>query len=288
MKPRTMDDFQGESRASGNQVNYKHCPVCGSDGWKLYVNPETGMWFCHAGQHGAGGQVEVGRQLHLQEEGAAILRILDGAQNPAPTSEVELPPFGELSRAARRYLHRRGFTDEDIRCFGLVEWEDEYRILIPYFDDRGQLVYWNSRLYSDNLGDGPKYKAAPGKHPLYVPERRVSDSVVVVEGAFDALAVVKHTPDTAIALGGKYLPRYLRKPLRQEISRAILYSVGEVVVALDGDAMAQSLTLAKTMPVPPRMPVRLAHFEYGEDPGNVSPERLREVLSGRQELRTED
>lgn len=288
MKPHGLEDFGGEFRTSGNQINYRVCPVCGSDNWKLYVNPETGMWFCHAGQHGAGGQVEVGRQLRVQEEGATILRLLDGPDIQGPTGEVELPPFGELSRGARRYLARRGFSDEEIKTLGIVEWEDEYRVLIPYFDDQGRLVYWNSRRYSDNLGDGPKYKTAPGKHPLYVPECTDDGVAVIVEGVFDALAVRRHTTHTAIALGGKFLPKYLRKPLRKVLSGVMLSVQGETIIALDGDAMAQSLRLAKSMPAPPRTAVRLAHFDYGEDPGSVSPERLREVLSGRQELRAED
>jgi hypothetical protein len=263
-------------------MNFQHCPVCGSDNFKVYLNPATGMWFCHAGQHGAGGQVEVGREASLNAEGLEILKLLDNGRQTVIQTEVELPPFGPLSRAARRYLHRRGFDDPEIERLGLVEWDDEHRILIPYFDREGRLIYWNSRRYSDNLGDGPKYKAAPGKHPLYVPDRGEDvEGVVIVEGALDAMAVNRYTPYMAIALGGKFLPKYLRKPLRQELSFAILYREGEVIVALDGDAQGDSLSLLSSLPLPPGMKARLACFDYHEDPGSVTPERLNEVLNGR-------
>jgi len=283
MKPKTLEDFGGDFRPSGEQLNYRHCPVCGSDSWKLYVNPSTGAWFCHAGEHGAGGKVEVGADLHASRESAILLNMLDGPRR-TEVVEVDMPPFGALSRSARRYLHRRGLDDEEIARLGIVEWEDEYRVLIPYFDGQGQLIYWNSRRYSDNLGDGPKYKAAPGKHPLYLPERRHTDVVVLVEGVFDALAVNRHTPHQAIALGGKFLPQYLRKPLRDEISSAILSLEGVVVVALDGDATGDSLSLVNKMPAVPRTSVRLVQFDQGEDPASVSPARLQEVLN----VRTQD
>jgi DNA primase len=256
--------------------------VCGSDSWKLYVNPETGMWYCHAAQHSGGGQVEVGAESNARSEGIQILRLLDGHQPQPAADEVQLPPFHKLTRTARRYLRKRGLGDDEIARLGLVEWEDKYRILIPYFDREGQLVYWNSRLYSDNLGTGPKYKAAPGRHPLYVPDRtRKTSKVVIVEGAFDAMAVARNTEHTAIALGGKSLPRYLRKSLRDEMNSAILLSGGgEIVVALDGDATGDIVRLIQTIVPPKGAVLRAAEFKRDEDPASVTPDRLNEVING--------
>lgn len=281
MRPRTLADFQGECRPSGQQLNFRVCPVCGSESWKLYLNPETGFWFCHAGAHQGGGAVEIGTLSQASLEGKAILQMLNPAARvpDPPTAEVDLPEWEPLSDRARRYLHRRGLSDESIARWGLVEWVDQYRVLIPYFSQSGQLVYYNSRRYSDNLGDGPKYKGMPGRHPLYVPDRRGRGKVVVVEGAFDAMAVRERTPYHVVALGGKSLPKYLRTPLRDEVFSAILLKDGgEVVICLDGDAIGDSLQLLNKIPPLRGITVRMAVLENGEDPASITPERLREVL----------
>lgn len=239
MKPRSISDFYGDVKPSGSQLNYKHCPVCGSDGYKLYLNPDTGAWFCFAGQHHAGGRVEVGADVDPNAEGKRILGLMDRDRDTLSVSEIDMPPFHALSGRALRYMERRGFSEKICRRYGIVEWEDKFRILIPYFDGQGRLVYWNSRLYSENLGDGPKYIAAPGKHPLYIPApRREASRAVIVEGALDALAVAEADPDVrAIALGGKSLPKYLRRALTEATKGAIL------IVGLDPDALAEALRL---------------------------------------------
>lgn len=241
MIPRTLADFGGDCRPSGQQLCYQHCPVCGSDGWKLYVNPDSGFWYCHAGQHSGGGKVEVGGEACARTEGASILAMLDTRPIRLEWSEVEMPPFEPLSKRALRYLSRRGLTQEQAQWYGFVEWTDKFRVLCPYFDQQGRLIYWNSRLYSENLGDGPKYIAAPGKHPLFVPEYRTdATTLVIVEGMFDALAVHQASPHLAVALGGKSLPRYLKKPLTDMIRHGM---IKEVKIALDPDALGDALKL---------------------------------------------
>lgn len=239
MRPTSLSDFTGEMRSSGNQLNFRVCPVCGSDKWKTYVDPVSGKWFCFAGQHGGGGCVDVGADADANAEGR---KILDMLERPAPQTwhEIQMPPFERLSKAASRYLARRKV---DVAGLGIVELTDRYRVAWPYYDDAGRLIYWNSRRYSDNLGDGPKYMAAPGRHPLYVPEyRRKPERVVLVEGAFDAWAVNAVDPGSmAVALGGKSLPRYLRKDLTRLLGFAMIKSP---LVALDPDALGNAITLA--------------------------------------------
>jgi hypothetical protein len=239
MLPQSLNDFHGESRPSGSQVCFRTCPVCGSDKYKTYVNMETGAWYCFAGGHGGGGHVEVGHAADTNVEGKTILRMLDRDRDEMEWGEADLPPFHALSDRALRYMERRGFSEEVCRRYGIVEWENKFRILLPYFDRGGQLIYWNSRRYSDNLGDGPKYVAAPGRHPLYIPARRPQAVMaVVVEGVLDALAVVEADPGVrAIALGGKSLPKYLRRPLTEATKNVIL------IVGLDPDALAEALRL---------------------------------------------
>ena len=237
MKPQSLSDFHGECRSSGNQLVY-NCPEC--DGkFKLYINPDTGLYCCF--KCGLKGKVEMGGAADVNEAGREIMGLMVG-QPGYTQGEVELPPFHALSPRAERYMMRRGITLETVKKLGIVEWEDKYRILFPYWDDQGQLVYWNGRSFSDQLAQGPKYIAAPGKHPLYVLEPEtpcfMEAPTVIVEGVFDAIAVHLAAPNLrAVALGGKSLPRYLRPALTKAVGR------GSIRIGLDPDALAAAFTL---------------------------------------------
>lgn len=275
MKPKSLDDFHGESRESGEQINYKNCPVCGSDRWKTYVNPKTGMWYCHAGSHQGGGKVEGAAHSHVHDEAAEIMALLDVRGGPpVGWPEIQLPEWQPLSKTGRRYLIRRGFKDYIIRDAALVEMASEGRILVPYYDNKGRLIYWNSRAFTKTC-EGPKYKAAPGRHPLYVPYRDSARAVVLVEGVFDALAVVQKTGYPAIALGGKSLPSYLHADLRDEIMACSMAGTeSEVVIALDGDALSDAITLHQKLPGS-----RIALLPHGDDPASLPSQELINVLS---------
>ncbi len=233
MKYSSIADFPGECRTSGSQLVF-NCPAC--DGkFKLYVNPANGFWLCF--KCGDKGKVEIGGSADVHDEGKAIMALLTREDAPQ-WGEVDLPTFTALSERALRYLAKRGIPEAVARKHGMVEWEDKFRIIIPYWDEAGRLVYWNSRAYSDNLAQGPKYIAAPGKHPLYVLGAADAKRCFVVEGVFDAIAVHQAAPhQRVIAIGGKSLPRYLRADLTKAAGDAT------IVVGLDPDALAEALDL---------------------------------------------
>lgn len=285
MIPKTLTDFHGDCKPSGEQINYKNCPVCGSTAWKVFVDPIKGKWVCFGGRHPAppkGGYPGGNLKIEGSDDapGKHILDLLTPEDSAVEWSEVELPAFEPLSNAAKLYLKRRGISKEMYTALGLVEWEDKHRILLPYFDETGQLVYYNSRRYSKNLGEGPKYLTAPGKHPLYVlgglswggPDTNPT-SAVIVEGCFDAMKVSLAGYD-AIALGGKSLPKYLERLLLTTVRG---YDI--IYVLLDRDAMPQALRLRGLLSSKAgvgQVQVRLC--PNNQDPGDMSPENIRSIL----------
>ena len=171
---------------------------------------------------------------------------------------------------ALRYLASRRISPALAAELGMVEQVDRFRIVVPYFDGSGELVYWNSRLYSDRLGHGPKYLACPGKHPLYRPFLRGSFSpgiLAICEGVFDAIAIAAVGYD-AVALGGKSLPKYLRPSLLR------LSKNKTILLVLDPDALADSLKLRSQLSdvADPKI-VLLPH-----DPADMDPLALKEIL----------
>ena len=282
MIPCTLSDFPGECKPSGEQINYKHCPVCGSSAWKVFVDPAKGKWVCFGGRHPApphggypGGNLKI--EGHDDAPGKHILDLLAPEDSVVEWGEMELPDFEPLSNIAKLYLKRRGIMPDISTALGLVEWVDKYRILIPYFDRTGQLIYYNSRRYSKNLGEGPKYLTALGKHPLYVLDGYMwsmgNETAVIVEGCFDAMKVALAGYD-AIALGGKSLPHYLERLLLTSVR-----GYGIIDVLLDRDAAAQALRLRGLLSTKPGIgQVRVRFCPHNLDPGSMTPEEIREVL----------
>jgi DNA primase len=141
--------------------------------------------------------------------------------------------------------------------------------VVPFFWN-GELVYWTSRAYSGEAR-GPKYVAAPGRHPLYVLPA-LEPKPVVVEGVFDAMQVAM-AGLPAIALGGKSLPPYLEPMMKQVVEHA------EVYIMLDRDAVGDSVKLAERIDqfaVCTRILVPTA-----KDPGDMSPGDIRKLVLSR-------
>lgn len=267
-RPESLSDFRGECRPSGEQINFQMCPVCGHTGWKLYVNPVTGAWFCFAGIHNRGGHVKVG--LPTEARTSYLLELLRSQPEIPVWEETDLPPWEPLSKSALRYMKRKYDVDaETAKRRGMVEWTDHYRIVIPYFDSAGSLIFWTSRRYSETVGQGPKYLTGPGTKPLYV-RHADSDRLVLVEGVFDALSV-ERAGYAAAALGGKSLPKYLRPFLLTEAER-----YGIINVMLDTDALDKALGIRNQLLS--KRNVAVCAYPPGQDPGDMSPEQIQEII----------
>jgi hypothetical protein len=270
MTPQTLADFTGNYNKSGTQRNYEHCPVCGSDGKKLYVDPRTGMWFCFAGQHHSGGKVDVG--LDDRSPGQDLLDLIAPAEDELIWQETELPPFESLTPIARDYLKRRGLSNQEMITQGLVVWTGQYRVLFPYFKG-GELIFWTSRRYSEVVGTGPKYLSQPGSKPLYEPITIPPVSpgtLVLVEGVLDALAV-NRAGFKAVALGGKNLAAHNMKNVL-----TLAENCGIIVVLLDGDALDAALKIQDALSS--RTKAHVGIWCCDDDPGNMSVEELRKLL----------
>ena len=269
--PRTLSEFSGPHRESGSNIVFMCCPVCGSTKWKTYVNPQTGGWYCHAPEHSGGGMLEVG--LSLQGRGQENLRKLGGVTAEYTWPEISLPAWEPLSRSAIRYLARRGIMPEQSTRLGIVEMQDRMRVIVPYYDQQGQIIYWTARAYS-KLEDGPKYLAASGRHPLYVrPRWREHGTLVLVEGVFDAIAVEQNTGLAVAAMGGKALPRYLGSSLDQLVS-------DHIVLVLDSDALGDAMKIKRRLT--PKYQVTVIPLPAGEDPASMG-SKLRGLFDGAQD-----
>jgi hypothetical protein len=269
LKPTKFEDFTGESRPMGEQTNFRRCPVCNSYNWKVYVDTDTGLWICFAGACGARGKVSLARSP------SALRRALTPTSAPeSGWPEIDPPHWNGLGPdALLTLMERYGMTREHAQTFSLREMLDEKRILIPYFDENYRLIYYSARSFD---GSTPKYKAAPGRRPLYVPRhtRYCDEPWVIVEGEFDAMKVCL-AGYKAVALGGKELSKLNRIPLLDLLNQRAL-------IALDPEAFPEALKLQRYLSNARAVRSQIVRLTPGEDPGSLTTDELKGLLGAHQ------
>lgn len=162
----------------------------------------------------------------------------------APKLQVKLPiGYKEFKdsherfiphREALRYLHSRGITNEVIEKYKIgytVEGDFAFRVIIPSFDQEGELNYFIARSWVPNK---MKYKNPTiPKDTIIFNEFNVDfgKPIYLVEGAFDMLFL-----DNAIPLLGKHVSPMLFERLYNEAQ-------SEIHICLDGDAWDDAVKL---------------------------------------------
>ena len=139
---------------------------------------------------------------------------------------------------ALRYLQKRGVTYSDILkwkigfCFS---GEYKNRIIIPSFNEKGQVSYFVARSYN---GDSYKYKNPKASKDITFNELYIdwNKDLVLVEGVFDALVAGNAVP---------ILGSTLRKG--SKLLREIVRNDTPIYVALDPDAAKKERRVIKTL-----------------------------------------
>lgn len=218
--------------ASGRQLNVKECPCCGNSNYKVYLNAETGLGNCFAGdcEEKFNKWKFISRYLNVSHREAVehIKQVAreqgwrppkkKGAAVNLSAGELRLPNSLPLPINGRnlKYLDNRGITADIARYFNLrfclrgsFNYKDEHgrpmvqsyanRIIIPVFDLAGELVSFQGRDITGTADKKylfPPGFASTGSH-LYNGHNAIgAESIVIGEGAFDVMA-------TKIALDGE-------------------------------------------------------------------------------------
>ena len=177
-----------------------------------------------------------------------------------------IPATGQY---AYNYLRKRGLTDADI-----VKWKIGYcfsgeyrnRIIIPSFDDDGDVSFFIARSYS---GDSYKYKNPRASKNIVFNELFIdwNEDLTIVEGVFDAVVAGNATP---------ILGSTLQKDAR--LIQKIVYNDTPVYIALDPDAREKENRIIQTLL---KYDIELYKIDVGgyEDVGSMP----REVFNERKQ-----
>jgi DNA primase len=152
-----------------------------------------------------------------------------------PRQEIELPEYSFLidrmmpsnfwRLRAKNYLNNRKIPSMGL--YVCTDGEHKNRIIVPYYDREGSLIFWNGRTMSDNkkVLRYAKPKHGDQANVLYMTEwPKPGEKVYLMEGEFDAITL--GMADLAgCACGGKYLSANQIEMLRGY----------EIVLAFDAD-----------------------------------------------------
>ena len=227
------------------------CPSHQSDKMKLQVNLSTGHWHCWVCQlenHMKGKSIfTLFRRVNATREQFARLSEIIGEYSPiSDTDEVEviksLPKeFKSLAKMwdsshykhAFHYVMNRGITFDDILKYniGYAERGDyNGKIIIPSYGADGRLNFFVGRaFYHDDWRQHQMPEWSKDEIVGFEAFINWKMPIVLVEGAFDAIAVKIN----AIPLFGKTVSATLHQ-------RIIENRVSDIYVALDRDAIRNS------------------------------------------------
>jgi DNA primase len=207
------------------------CPIHGGDNASSFVITPGEGFICFA--CGAGGGLGIFHRLMGDEGAADEIEALPGDRRPVPTPVQPTTPLGPLD-TSHPYFRERGIHEATARFFGIGYFRGTppfgRRIVAPLHDSHGQLVGHIGRAIADHVE--PRYLFQRGVRRseilfnLHRVKQTKAESVIVVEGIFDALAVYQlGFPNVVATLGCEVT----------ENQRALLSGFRKLLVLFDDD-----------------------------------------------------
>jgi len=244
----------GQSRQTGENNYAFYCPHCKHYKRKLEINLETFNYHCWTCNPKLGGKnfyylfrdlsnitevqlekIKEYTKTHVyrkKEKTESFLRLPKEFKTMAQTwNSIEY-------KHASLYLRKRGITPLDIKKYNIgfcEEGEYEGRIIVPSYDEDGDLNYFVSRTFFDSP---LKYKNPKISKDVIVFESLVSYNhpIILCEGVFDAIAIKRN----ALPLLGKNLQPSLKSKLE-------LHNVKDIYICLDKDAREDAIRIAQEL-----------------------------------------
>jgi DNA primase len=247
-----LEKVLGKSIPTSRGNHSFKCPVCKHRKNKLEINLNTQQYHCWVCDIKGSKIDTLIKKANIHYDLAkGIYALLPKSNNntQVETSYIKLPdeykPLYEISskdilaKHAIKYVKSRGITKNEILKYNIGYCEGglyNKMIIIPSYDSYGSLNYFIARSFEEDVWI--KYRNPKVSKDVIGLESFVNFNVPIVlcEGIFDAIAIKRNV----IPLFGKTISNELKKKLA-------LSKVDKVYIALDKDAMKQSIRHAKDL-----------------------------------------
>ena len=244
---------KGKSTSRGNYAY--HCPFCKHHKPKMEVNFTENKkghnpwhcWVCNTRGKTIPGLLKKMEAYDKIDEAKKLIPQGSFVDEAIIKNDLFLPkeyipfidkPTSLMARHALIYLKNRGVTIEDMIKYHMGYCErGEYQnmIIIPSYDDKGNLNYFTARSFEKD--PYRKYKNPSVSRDIVPFEMFINwnSPLVLCEGPFDAIAIKRN----AIPLLGKNIQTNLMKKI-------VSSKVEKIYIALDSDAIKSSLRFCET------------------------------------------
>ena len=220
---------------------------------KLQVNIKNGKWHCWVSGQGGHNLFQLFKKVKATKKQYQELNELSDNFSfeyvpiKQENKEVKLPdeykPMWVKSNSpiykhALKYLKSRGVSQDDMIKYSIGYCEDglySNRIIIPSYDDEGQLNFFIGRdIFDSKL----KYRNSPTPKDIIGFELFVNweEPILLVEGALDAIT----SKVNSIPLFGKTIMNNLKRKILEK-------KVKTLYVALDNDAVKDSMKIVEEL-----------------------------------------
>ncbi len=247
-----VEEVLGKSKKTSRNNYSFYCPFCNHQKRKLEVDITSGHYHCWTCN--VRGKTITTLFKKLRVDNILIKKLYDllgssqltyNKEYDKSSNNLELPnefiPLWIKSNSpeyknAISYLFKRGVMFSDILKYRLGYCESgsyKHKIIIPSYDEFGKLNFFTGRSYYDV---DFKHKNPEISKDVIGFELQVnwSHPVVLVEGAFDAIAIKRN----CIPLFGKIVLSELKKKIIQ-------HKVKSIYIALDKDALRNALQITE-------------------------------------------
>ncbi len=202
---------------------------------------------------------------------------------PAPAEPVEPnPSLGFVLRGVdcdHPYLSSRSITPYTARTFGVGFYSGtgllQGRVVIPIRNEKGELVAYAGRATD---ASEPKYRFPAGFRKsqvlfnLHRARQTGRESVVVVEGFFDAMKIHQAGYRNVVGLMGCTMSDHQAELLAQRFSQAVLM--------LDGDEAGRHGSAAIGRRLSTQMQVAVVNLPDGTQPDQLASKEITQLLGG--------
>lgn len=187
---------------------------CGDTRDRLYVKRIPRGWLLHCFNCGWSTfkPSDTNNLSDLKERLNARLYIKGGSSSQQVSLSLPHDFCGEIPTTGILWLNKYNISQEDARRYRLGYSEKLNRLILPLYDEQGQLIFWQGRGLAKPTKDFPKYlnmRGPKGKYAVFKGQADPLDSVCLVEDILSAIKVRGSGMVDSIPLLGSHIANNL-------------------------------------------------------------------------------